>query len=102
MTDQYPEAVGFAEVSLRNVVDGCLTSPVGYLEGIFVDPEQRGKGIGRLLLDRASFWFKQQGCTEMATDALIEDEDAQRFHLRMGFEETYRIVEYKKKIVQSK
>ena len=32
-------ACGLVEVSLRNVVDGCLSSPVGYIEGIVVDPE---------------------------------------------------------------
>jgi aminoglycoside 6'-N-acetyltransferase I len=32
---------GFAEVSLRNSADGCSTSPVGYLEGWYVDADCR-------------------------------------------------------------
>lgn len=86
------------EVSLRNVVDGCPTSPVGYVEGIYIDPEHRGSGLARQLLEQAEDWCRSKGCTEIATDAELDNQDAQRFHERMGFEETYRIVEYRKKL----
>jgi aminoglycoside 6'-N-acetyltransferase I len=86
------------EVSLRNVVDGCLTSPVGYIEGVYIDPTQRGAGLSRRLLQYAEEWCRSMGCTEIATDAEFENEEAQRFHEHMGFEETYRIVEYRKKL----
>jgi aminoglycoside 6'-N-acetyltransferase I len=89
---------GMIEVSLRNVVDGCLTSPVGYIEGVYIDPAQRGAGLSRRLLQYAEEWCRSMGCTEIATDAEFENEEAQRFHEHMGFEETYRIVEYRKKL----
>ncbi len=92
------EATGFIEVTLRNIVDGCLSSPVGYIEGIFVKPNFRNKGIAKNLLDNATRWCIEQGCTELATDAELDNIAAQKFHLNMGFEETYRIVEYKKRI----
>ena len=93
--------VGFVEVSLRNVVDGCLTSPVGYIEGIYVNPEQRGKGIGRALMQHAIAWIKEHGCSEMATDALADDHQAQSFHQKMDFRETYRIVQFKQELVKN-
>lgn len=89
-------ACGMIELSLRNVVDGCLSSPVGYIEGIYVDPAQRGSGIATTLLQHAEAWCRAHGCTEIATDAELDHEDAQRFHQHMGFEETYRIVQYRK------
>jgi aminoglycoside 6'-N-acetyltransferase I len=92
-------ACGMIEVSLRNIVDGCLTSPVGYIEGICVAPEYRGKGISQLLLQSAEDWCRSRGCQQIATDAELENEQAQRFHLHMGFEETYRIVEYRKTLM---
>ncbi len=92
------EATGFIEVTLRNIVDGCLSSPVGYIEGIFVKPNFRHKGIAKDLLNIATKWCVEQGCTELATDAELANMAAQNFHLNMGFEETYRIVEYKKRI----
>ncbi len=90
------DACGMVEVSLRNVVDGCLSSPVGYVEGIYVDPEHRRSGLARRLLEHAEAWCQSKGCTEIATDAELDNRDAQQFHERMGFEETYRIVEYRK------
>ncbi len=87
---------GMVELSLRNVVDGCLSSPVGYVEGIFVHPSYRGTAIARQLIQHAEAWCRSKGCREIATDAELDHEDAQRFHQHMGFQETYRIVEYRK------
>ena len=36
------KAIGFAQCQLRrDYVEGCSQSPVGYLEGIYVDPQHR-------------------------------------------------------------
>ena len=90
--------VGFAEVALRNLVDGCRTSPVAYLEGIFVAQQCRGKGVGRQLLLRCEQWGVSMGCSEFACDSEIDKEDAQRFHRHMGFTETSRIVQFRNSI----
>ena len=97
-----PEAIGFAEVALRNVVDGCLSSPVGYLEGIYVDQAFRGCGYARALLAKAEEWCVAQGCTEMGSDSELENTVAQSFHRHLGFEETYRTVGFKRSIGLSK
>ena len=93
---QHGEPVGFMELSLRNIVDGCVGSPVGYLEGIYVEPQYRRKGHSRTMVDFAAEWFRQHGCSEMASDALLENRGSQGFHKHLGFEETYRIVEYRR------
>ena len=90
---------GMIEVSLRNVVDGCLTSPVGYIEGIYVEPESRGQGLSKRLLESAQTWCREKGCTEIGTDAELDNAQAQRFHEHMGFQETYRVVEYRKSLL---
>ena len=90
------KVVGFVELALRNVVDGCLTNSVGYLEGIFVEPWVRRAGLGRQLVEFAAEWCKAMGCTEMATDSELANVDAQAFHERMGFKETFRTVGYRK------
>lgn len=94
--DDSDVVLGMAELSLRNVVDGCSTSPVGYLEGLFVNADTRGAGVGRLLVERAVAWCREQGCQEMGTDSELANEAAQRFHEHMGFTETYRVVQFKK------
>ena len=92
------KACGMIEMTLRNIVDGCLSSPVGYIEGIVVDPQFRGRGIAASLIRLAETWCRSRGCTEIGTDAEIHELESQKFHERMGFEETYRIVGYRKSL----
>lgn len=90
------EPAGLLELSLRNVVDGCIGGPVGYIEGLWLAPGHRGRGDGRRLVDFAAAWFREQGCRDMATDALLDETGAQAFWRRAGFEETWRVVQFKR------
>ena len=91
--------VGFAGVGLRSCADGCDRSrPVGYLEGWYVVPEWRGKGVGRSLLAAAEDWAREQGCHEMASDTWIDNLDSQRAHEALGFEVVDRCVNYRKRL----
>ncbi len=90
--------VGFLEASLRNVVDGCLTSPVGFMEGICLFPEFRGQGWSKKLMAVAEDWMRAKGCTEMGSDAELGNEAAIQFHQATGFKETYRVVQFKKSL----
>ncbi len=87
--------IGLLEMSLRNFVDGCLTGPVAYVEGIFINKEYRGRGYGRKIIHKAKAWGKSRGCSEMASDSELHNVESQKFHNAMGFEETYRIVQYR-------
>jgi aminoglycoside 6'-N-acetyltransferase I len=91
-------ALAMLEVSLRNFVDGCLGGPVGYIEGIYVIPAQRKRGHGGELAEFAATWFRSKGCRNMAADAELTNLAAQDFLIRAGFDETYRIVEYKRSL----
>ena len=90
---------GFVEAALRrDYVNGCETSPVAFLEGIYVRPEHRAAGIGRRLVARVSIWAREQGCSEIASDALIENADSHAFHAAIGFEETERVVYFRQRL----
>ncbi len=90
---------GFAQCQLRyDYVEGCDTSPVGYLEGIYVEPEYREKGAARALLSACENWAKEKGCTEFASDCELTNTDSILFHQNVGFEEMNRIVCFKKSI----
>lgn len=92
--------VGFAQCGLRyDYVEGTDSSPVGYLEGIFVVDEYRKKGLARDMLQACEEWAKEQGCKEFASDCELDNDDSMRFHLQMGFEEANRIICFKKKII---
>jgi aminoglycoside 6'-N-acetyltransferase I len=84
--------VGFAEVDLRPFADGCRSSPVGYLEGWYVVPEYRRKGVGRALVRRAESWVQDRGCTEMGSDTELENAISQEAHRALGYREVNRLV----------
>lgn len=87
------EAVAFISLSLRyDYVEGTDSSPVGYLEGIYVKPEFRGKGIGRALIEFTKEWAIAKGCTELASDCELENKDSKIFHRKMGFKEANRLI----------
>lgn len=95
VVDDSDQVIGFLELSSRNIVDGCLSSPVAYLEGVYLNAASRGKGLGKEIIHALLNWCKENGFSELATDTEMENVKAQEFYQAMGFRETYRIVEYK-------
>lgn len=81
-------------VSIRLYADGCETNNVGYLEAWYVDPDQRGQGIGRALVTAAEEWAVSQGCREMASDADLDNLISQQAHQRLGYAEVGRVVQF--------
>ncbi len=87
------EPIGFAEVSLRqDYVKGSETSPVGYLEGIFVKENARRHGAAKQLLSACEAWAREQGAREFASDCRIDNETSASFHRACGFAEAGRIL----------
>lgn len=92
-------AIGFAQCGLRrDYVEGTSSSPIGYLEGIYVEDEYREQGVARALLSACESWAKAKGCTEFASDCELTNTDSLRFHLNVGFEEANRIICFAKRI----
>ena len=77
----------------------CVTDAVGYLEGWFVEPEFRRHGVGRDLVRGAERWARQKGCTEMASDAEVGNDLSLEAHLKLGYEETSRLVHLRKDLI---
>jgi aminoglycoside 6'-N-acetyltransferase I len=91
--------VGFAEASIRHdYVNGTDTSPVGFLEGLYVVPETRQKGVARELVAAVERWLALAGCQELASDTDVENEVSQEVHKALGFEETERVVFFRKRL----
>jgi aminoglycoside 6'-N-acetyltransferase I len=91
--------VGFAEASLRrDYVNGCETCPVAFLEGIYVAPHARRQGIGRALDRTVQDWAIMRGCHEYASDALLENRESHAFYAALGFEETERVVYFRRQL----
>ena len=93
------KAVGFAQCGLRHdYVEGTESSPVGYLEGIFVEEPYRKQGCAKQLLARCEEWARGKGCSEFGSDCEINNEISRQFHLGAGFREANRIICFTKKL----
>ena len=79
--------VGFAELSIRAYAEGCRSDRVAYLEGWFVGPEARGRGVGRTLIAAAENWGRSQRCSEFASDAQPDNDVSAAAHRALGFTE---------------
>ncbi|HUR98301.1 MAG TPA: aminoglycoside 6'-N-acetyltransferase [Pyrinomonadaceae bacterium] len=90
--------IGVLEASIRPYVEDCETDHVGYLEGWYIEPEFRKRGIGRELVRQAEVWARERGCTEMASDAEIGNDLSLHAHLNLGYQETSRLVHLRKEL----
>lgn len=93
-----PEGVllGFAELSVRPFAEGCRSDRVGYLEGWYVVPAERDRGVGRALVEAACDWARDQGCAEFASDTELDNRDSQAAHGALGFAEVGRLVLFRR------
>ncbi|HKE16091.1 MAG TPA: GNAT family N-acetyltransferase [Kofleriaceae bacterium] len=90
---------GFAEASLRSHAEACDPSrPVAFLEGWYVAPDQRRRGVGTALVTAVEAWGLAAGCRELASDAELDNDVGQRAHVALGFEEVERAVQFRKSI----
>ena len=93
------DSSGFAQCQLRyDYVEGTESSPVGYLEGIYVEEGCRRQGLARKLLAACENWARERGCREFASDCELTNTQSLRFHLSLGFEEANRIICFAKKL----
>lgn len=88
-------ALGLIEVGERSIGEGCETSPVGYIEALWVDAAVRQHGIARQLVATAIDWSKGRGYQELGSDADLENTLSHNVHERLGFTETERLVTFR-------
>lgn len=83
--------LGLAELSIRSIAEGCTSDRIAYLEGWFVEPEARRRGVGRALVAAAEQWGRDQGCTEFASDTQLDNLISTAAHHALGFIEVESI-----------
>jgi ribosomal protein S18 acetylase RimI-like enzyme len=63
-----------------------LEEPTGWIEVLGVDPDQRGKALGRRMAEAVLEYFRAQGAHRVRTLVDEEREDIRSFFSSLGFE----------------
>jgi aminoglycoside 6'-N-acetyltransferase I len=92
-------AIGFIEASKRvDYVNGTSSSPVVFLEGLYVEPAVRRKGVARALVADVENWARAERCSELASDSPLDNAQAHAAHRALGFEEMERVVYFRRTV----
>jgi aminoglycoside 6'-N-acetyltransferase I len=89
---------GFISFSMRPWAEGCDTRPVPFVEGWWVAPELRRRGVGRALMAAVEAWARMCGFAELGSDVLIDNHGSIAAHGRLGFEPRDRIQYFRKRL----
>ena len=84
--------LGFLELDQRKYAPGCSSSPVPFIEGWYVDPHERRRGVGRALVGAAEAWARSAGFKEIASDSEIDNDGSIAAHGALGYTEIERVV----------
>jgi glucosamine-phosphate N-acetyltransferase len=76
--------IGFGSLTLKNNLwqQGFL----GHVDELIVDGEQRGRGVGKQLLDQLIVAARQRGCSRVELDSAFHRKQAHQFYEKYGFE----------------
>jgi aminoglycoside 6'-N-acetyltransferase I len=96
VAEQNGDLVGFLELGLRSVAEGCTSSPTPYVEGWYVEPDWRRRGVGGALMTAAEDWSRAHGYAELGSDTEEVNRLSRDAHAALGFEEVETLVVFRK------
>lgn len=88
VADDNGDVVGYAYAAVEGYDYMALRGPAGVLHDVIVDPEHRGRGVGRLLLDAALEFLRSRGAPRVVLSTAERNEAAQRLFASAGFRRT--------------
>ncbi len=97
--DRNEAPLGFLELNLRSIAEGCESSPVPHVEAWYVVPRARRAGIGRKLMTHAETWARERGYRELTSDTTDAYPLSIAAHLANGFEEVERLIAFRKPLI---
>jgi aminoglycoside 6'-N-acetyltransferase I len=86
--------VGFAEATIRSVVDGFYFQPAAFLEGIWVAPGARRQGVASALLAVVLDWAREQGVNGIGSDAHADNAESIAWHRHAGFAVESEVIKF--------
>lgn len=92
----HERAVGMIDARVRNYAEGSPVLQGAYIEDVWVEPNERGKGVGRALLGKVEEWARAQGLQWLGSDTAPENSRSIAWHKAVGLKEVERLVVFGK------
>jgi len=83
--------IGFIDARISKRPDDYVVKETGHIESVYIKPEHRKKGYGKLLIDKAMNWFKEKEVKRFTLGTYPSDISAKKFWEKMGFKEYLRM-----------
>jgi ribosomal protein S18 acetylase RimI-like enzyme len=88
VAEESSEMIGYAYAAVESYDYMALRGPSGVLHDLIVDPQCRGRGIGRLLVEASLAYLQSRGLSQVVLSAAERNEAAQRLFASFGFRRT--------------
>jgi GNAT superfamily N-acetyltransferase len=89
------EVVGWVHAFVRRLL---IVGPHAEIGGLVVDEEHRGRGTGRLLMQEAEGWAREQGCQAIYLRSNIVRQGAHRFYKQIGYSNIKTSLTFRKEL----
>lgn len=67
--------------------------PAALIDDLIVTAQERGKGVGKALIEEAIRYAREWGCVEIEVSSTPENETAQRLYRELGFQDRGLLLE---------
>lgn len=84
VAEEDEQVIGLITASLRPTL--WHAGPVALIDELIVDQTARGQGVGKALIDAIVVWARKRGASEIEVSTEQDNEAAQAYYLRHGFE----------------
>ncbi len=88
VADEGGDVIGYAYAAVEGYDYMALRGPAGVLHDVIVDPEHRGRGVGRLLLNASLEFLRSRGVPRGVLATAERNEAAQHLFASTGFRRT--------------
>jgi ribosomal protein S18 acetylase RimI-like enzyme len=88
VADDHGDVVGYTYATIEGYDYMTLRGPAGVIQDVIVDPDFRGRGLGRQLLNAAVEALSAGGASQVVLSTAERNEAAQRLFASAGFRRT--------------
>jgi GNAT superfamily N-acetyltransferase len=79
-------AIGMCSGQL--VISTAQGGPSAWVEDVVVEPDRRGRGVGKKLIEAVTLWAREQGASRLQLLADRDNQSALDFYDRLGWQQT--------------